>query len=311
LRPDISIAIPTHNEGERLIATIRSLSRARTTHARLEFLIVDDASSDGTLERLRDAAPRLLSEPNIDIKVARQDQRAGVPRTRNHAAALATAEVLFITDSHVRICRGWDARIAENLRPNRIVAGGVTEENTPFVGYGCRLVVPFMGTYWNKERINRVMPVQIAACPATALHTSLFRELGGYDPGMRMYGAAEPEFSVRAWLHGAEIAIVPRLQVQHRFKPQGERERFIAEMRPYMVHNSIRFGLLYLSELGTLQLLRYYSRKFPGVFSAAMRMVDESDVFARRAELEQKRKHPFSWFVQRFNLKNQIGGEIL
>jgi glycosyltransferase involved in cell wall biosynthesis len=303
--------MPAYNEGDRLISTLRSLARARTTGARLEFLIVDDASTDSTLERIRDAAPELLGEPGIDIKVARQEQRAGVPLTRNHAASLASADILFITDAHVRICRGWDARIREQLRPHRVLAGGVTEENTPFVGYGCRLVVPFMGTYWNKQRVTRVQPVEIAACPATALHTELFRRLGGYDPGMRMYGAAEPEFSVRAWLHGAEIVIVPRLQVQHRFKPQAEREKFIEEMRPYMVHNSIRFGLLYLSELGSLQLLRYYSRKFPNVFPSAMRMIADSDVFERRARLEQQRKRPFSWYTRRFNLKNQIGGEIL
>src|SRR5260370_19073123 len=221
--------MPARNEGPRLAATIQAISRARTTNARIEFVIADDASTDDTEGHLRAATGDLLREPRIDIKLSRLDMRQGVPGARNHAASIASAEILFITDAHVRFSHGWDSVVVENLKPNRILAGSITEENTPFVGYGCRLVVPFMGTYWNKGKIARPAPVQIAACPATVLKRTLFQRLGGYDPGMRIYGAAEPEFSVRAWLHGAEILIVPQIQAMHRFKQQAERQELMAE----------------------------------------------------------------------------------
>ncbi len=310
-QPDISVVIPSRNEGPRLPGTIQAISRARTTDARVEFVIADDASTDDTEGHLRAATRELLREPRIDIKVSRLEKRRGVPGTRNHAASLANGEILFITDAHVRFSRGWDAAVFDHLKPNRVLAGSITEENTPFVGYGCRLVVPFMGTYWNKEKLKRPAPVQIAACPATVIERKLFQRLGGYDPGMYVYGAAEPEFSVRAWLHGAQVLIVPEIQVQHRFKPKAERMEFLGEVRPFMVHNSIRFGLLYLSDHGSLQMLRYYSRKFPQVFQAALKMVAESDVWRRKAVLERQRRHTFEWFVRTFKLKNQIGGEIL
>ena len=274
-------------------------------------MIADDQSSDDTEGHLRRAAAELLREPRIDIKVSRLDERHGVPGSRNRAAALASAEVLFITDAHVRFVQGWDRAVLDLIKPDCILAGAITEENTKFVGYGCRLVVPFMGTYWNREPIKEPVEVQIAACPATALHRTLFQKLGGYDPGMCLYGAAEPEFSVRAWLHGAKILAVPQLKVQHRFKPKAERQAFIGEVRPFMVHNSIRFGLLYLSEFGSLQMLRYYARKFPNLFEPAMKMVAASDVWRRRAALERQRKRPFTWFVRHFGLKDSIGGEVL
>ncbi len=309
--PDISVIMPARNEGARLVETILAIAQARATNARLEFVIADDQSDDDTEGALRACADVLLAEPRIDIKVSRLEERHGVPRARNHAASLATAEVLFITDAHVRFSQGWDAMVLEHTRPDRMLAGAITEANTPFVGYGCRLVVPFMGTYWNREPLDEPTPVQVAACPATSLPRALFERLGGYDPGMRIYGAAEPEFSVRAWLHGAEILILPDLRVEHRFKPKAEREAFIGEVRPYMVHNSLRFGLLYLSEAGCFELLRYQARKFPNLFPDAIRMVEDSDVWARRATLERERERPFEWFVQRFDLKDQIGGEIL
>src|SRR5580700_183626 len=100
---DISVLIPAHNEGPRLADTIMAIAQARVTDARLEFVIADDQSDDDTEGYLRAAADELLSQPRIDIHVSRLDERHGVPRARNHAASMATADILFITDAHVRV----------------------------------------------------------------------------------------------------------------------------------------------------------------------------------------------------------------
>jgi hypothetical protein len=139
----------------------------------------------------------------------------------------------------------------------------------------------------------------------------LFHRLGGYDNQMIQYGGGEPEFSVRAWLEGAAVVSVPDVEVQHEFKPRQKFSRFLEGIRLFWVHNCIRFGLLYLSEPGCMQMLRYYARAFPAVFQRAMELVDNSDVWQRRAELEGRRTRSFPWFVGFFQLTDQIGGEIL
>jgi len=307
---DISIVIPAYNEGPRLAQTIQSIATARSTDARIEVVIADDQSDDGTPEYLRAAWPDLSQLPRLDVILTRTPERSGVPRARNHAAGRASADILFITDAHVRFSHGWDGLVFEHLRDDGILAGAVTQANTSFVGYGCRLVVPFMGTYWNKDPVARPREVQIAACPATVLTRELFHRLGGYDSGMIMYGAAEPEFSVRAWLSGADVTIIPELRVEHAFKPTAERQAFIRSVRLDMVCNGLRFGLLYASEAGALQLLRYYSLKFPNLFDEALARVRASDVWSRRAQLEAELPRWFPWFVEHFNLKDQADGEI-
>jgi glycosyltransferase involved in cell wall biosynthesis len=311
VQPDISILIPARNEQSRIAPTIQAIARGRTTDARVEFIVVDDASKDSCIANLISALPRLLDEPRIDVRVCRLDQHSGTYLARNQAAALASADILFITDAHVRFSSGWDERVLEHTRPNRILAGTVTQEGTTFRGYGCRLLVPMMGTSWNRQSTGELTAVPIAVCSATIIPRLLFDRLGSYDPGMLYYGGGEPEFSVRAWLHGAEVYSLPDLQVQHEFKPRDEFAKFLARVRLYWVHNSIRFGLLYLSELGCLQMLRYYARSFPAIFQMALEMVNNSDVWPRRATLEKHRQHSFDWFVGRFELKNQIGGEII
>lgn len=310
MQPDISVLIPARNERSRLAPTIEAIAGARTTDARVEFVVVNDASTDGCIESLVAAAPRLLEHPKIDIRVSRLDSHSGIYRARNEAARLATADVLFMTDGHVRFSHGWDECVLRNVREDRVIAGTTSQDGTSFRGYGCSLLVPFMGTSWNTSAEAAPFAVHVAACHATVLPRQLFERLGGYDEGMVIYGAGEPEFSVRAWLNGAEVIAVPQLEVQHRFKPKDEFSQFMSSVRPHWVHNCLRFGLLYLSELGCLQLLRHYARLSP-YFQQAALAVARSDVWLRRRNLEQLRVRSFDWFVETFQLRNQVGGPII
>jgi glycosyltransferase involved in cell wall biosynthesis len=310
-RPDISVLIPVRNEDDRIGKTIRSIARARSTDARIEFVVVNDDSDDDCVDQLLSTMPDLLDEPRIDIRLESLGDRAGVYGARNRAAAHAAADILFMTDAHVRFSSGWDQLVLENVRHDRVLAATILHGATGARGYGCRLVVPFMGTHWNTTPVEGLAPVQIAPCSGTALPKALFDRLGGYDDGMLLYGAGEPEFSVRAWLHGAEIQIVGPLEVEHRFKPQDEILDFIETVRNFWVHNCIRFGLLYLSELSSLQLISYYVRTFPAITPNALAMIDQSDVWERRALLESHRERSFDWFVERFGVTDELGRGIL
>jgi len=161
-----------------------------------------------------------------------------------------------------------------------------------------------MGTRWNKTPPVGTTPVQIAACIGTVLERTLFEKVGGYDSGMILYGAAEPEFSVRCWLTGAEIVSVPELEVYHRFKLKDERDRHVEELRLSIVHNCLRFGLLYLDEVNSLQMLRYFALAFPEQAQEAFSLLESSDVWQRRDFLKSTLTYDFDWFSNRFDVKN-------
>jgi hypothetical protein len=40
-------------------------------------------------------------------------------------------------------------------------------------------------------------------------------------------------------------------------------------------------------------------------------MIETSDVFERRRQLEHSLAHPFSWFVERFDLRDYAGEPII
>jgi cellulose synthase/poly-beta-1,6-N-acetylglucosamine synthase-like glycosyltransferase len=83
VEPDISVLIPVRNEGHRVARTIQAIARARSTDARVEFVVVDDASTDGSMTNLVRAMPRLLDEPRIDVRVCQLPEHSG-----NYLAAM-------------------------------------------------------------------------------------------------------------------------------------------------------------------------------------------------------------------------------
>jgi len=309
--PAVSVVVPARNESGRLQPTLSTLADRRTTDHSVEFVVLDDASTDGTGDD--------LSVPSdADLVVERADERLGVPGARNRGAEAASGDVLFHTDAHTRHCEGWDRLALDALdyddggpADDRVVAATITDADGSVAGHGGRLVVPFMGTRWNGGEATAGEPVQIPSCAGTVLSADCFEHVGGYDDGMRYYGGAEPEFGVRAWLSGAEVVAEPDLTVAHEFKDEAEVDEFVTEMRPFMIHNNVRFGLCYLDERGSLQLLRHYTQEFPERAQAGFDLVAESDVWDHRERLQASLERDFSWFVDRFDLTDQAGEPVL
>lgn len=306
----ISLAFPTRNQPDLALSTLKSAVDNASGNIPLEFVVVDDQSSDSDRAILRDGIASLRrqlgrSGPRIVSRFS--NDRLGVARARNRCAATASGDVLFITDGHVNLCPRWD-EMASAVPDSTIYAGTIRDQQSKFHGYGCTLVVPFMGTHWVRERPEDFVKTQVAASPATILKRRLFLDIGGFDAGMNLYGAIEPEFSVRAWLWGAEILGYPDLEVFHYFKNKEERDGWLGEARPSMIHNAVRFGILYLPEPLIIEMLRLYAMLFPANVQEGYRSVNTKAAFKRRRFLSANMKRDFMWFCNEFQLLDQ-GGE--
>ncbi|NDI35766.1 glycosyltransferase [Chengkuizengella sediminis] len=301
----ISIVIPVRNESDRLIGTIKSIMENSVTACEKEFIIVDDASDDPFYEKMVDE----VSE--VCVKVFRLNEHVGIPRARNYGVSMAQGDIVFITDAHVHFSKGWDSFVLNNIEDNKIIAATICDPKSNFKGYGSHLVVPFVGIRWNQKLdVDRSPFVQIASSAGTVLTKKLFERIGGYDQGMMIYGGDEPEFSIRAWLSGAEIVSAPSLQVNHRFKTIEEVSTFLKGLGANLIHNNLRFGLLYLSEPACLQMIRYFAMLYPKRIQEAVKLLQKSDVWDRRAQLNESLIYDFKWFVRHFKVKDQINQEI-
>ena len=302
----ISVVVPARNESDRLSWTIRSILEGRSLRAPIEIVIIDDASDDGCCSSFAWEAST-LEKDDVSIRIERNDVPIGTYRTRNRGVEIARGELVFITDAHVRMVRGWDQLVVRHAERERVIAAAVGSLEDNFRGYGCTVIMPYMGTNWIKQRPTDITPVPVAACIGTVLYRDVFLGLGGYDEGMLIYGGGEPEFSVRAWLQGCDVVVVPNLLVWHRFRPRAVYRPYVEHIRAEIVHNRLRFGFLYLSETTAMQVLRFHALRFPQATTRAVELLRQSDIWDRRARLEVRRVRDFAWFLRRFRIRGEEG----
>jgi GT2 family glycosyltransferase len=102
----VSIVIPTFNRRERLERVFRGLDAQSVDPECFEVVVVDDGSSDGTTDWLKQQKMR------FSITALRQDN-AGPAHARNAGVAAATGELLLFIDDDVEPSEGL---VAEHVR---------------------------------------------------------------------------------------------------------------------------------------------------------------------------------------------------
>jgi glycosyltransferase involved in cell wall biosynthesis len=292
----ISVIIPVRNEGARLRTTVLSIVRGRSCHFPLELVIVDDDSDDGACDSLAEIVAGI---PEVYLVVRRLPAWSGIPFSRNRGAEAATFPIYVITDANTKFPLNWDLPIWRSFHPARMLSATILDMASPFRGYGCQLLLPSMGVTWIPVPFAYGVHVPVAPCTGSVIDRALFHQLGGYDESLPVYGAAEPEFSVRLWLSGNEIVIVPELEIQHRFRPKAEHDAYRTSIRGALLANYLRFACYYLPWELLEQTYAYYSHSSPKDFQPCMDGIVAHGVWKRRADLANL-PLDFGWFLRRF-----------
>jgi glycosyltransferase involved in cell wall biosynthesis len=278
---------------------IVSLVSGRSCSFVLEVVVIDDASDDGCCLNL--SKSNWTRKGHIVIRVIRLPKWTGIPYARNVGASAAQGRILFITDANVIFPRNWDIPIRREIRSDNALCAAIADPSSSFVGYGCVLQIPSMGVSWLRNPYAYQGHVPVAPCGATIISANLFRKLGGYDLGLPLYGAAEPEFSVRLWLSGSEIKVLPDLILLHHFKTRKRHLAFLEGIEDVLIRNYIRFGLLYLDNPEAVRMLRFYAAKrSPHHFRGMLLDIVQRGVWERRDRLKSTLEYDFGAFLRRF-----------
>ena len=125
MNPDFSILIPVLNEARYLRQCLEGLEAQSLERERFEIIVVDNGSTDGTLDLL-EAWPdvRVLHEPQRDPYIA-----------RNRAMEVASGRYFVFTDADCVAERDWLARIDESFEGGADIIVG-------------RLLYPQDSTFW-------------------------------------------------------------------------------------------------------------------------------------------------------------------
>jgi glycosyltransferase involved in cell wall biosynthesis len=281
--PTISVIVLALNEGERLRETVEALQI--TLPAGAEIVVVDDGSSDGCADFLLGSDVRLLHTHEF-----------GTAKARNFGVRHAAGDILVFADAHIQLPEGWWRPMLELLRDPIIgaVASVVSDTTEPDCkGYGMRLRRDIT-IEWLPRRQETPYPVALIPWCCTAMRRDTFEASGGFDEGMIRWGGVDMEFSVRLWLLGYELWLIPQVEIFH----------FFREDRPYhvewswVIHNRLRLALVHFNRTRisrAVEALRDHE-----AFASALSLTVDRDIFSRRAELAAARVRDDEWFFSRF-----------
>jgi len=253
--PDIDVVIPSWNARELLDACLASLERTRG-ELRLRVIVVDNASTDGSVEMVRQRHPWVETHVN--------GENEGFARACNRGAALGGAPLLLLLNSDAELRPGalqalqrlLAARSRAGVAGPRLVNpdGSFQSSHAPFptlwqdflvlTGIGRLLYGEHYPSHSaEEERGQQAVDWVGGAC--LLVRRSAWEEAGGLDVGYFMY-AEEMDLCRRLGEMGWQVCYEPGATVMH---VGGGSARRIAEQSEARLYGSrIRFYRRHLGE---------------------------------------------------------------
>lgn len=287
--PLASVIIPAKNEGINVINTIKSVLGAKN-EAPYEVIVIDDGSEDGCCrflgETAWDPAVKLVSTPGL-----------GSAKARNLGASKALGSVYIFCDAHIFVEDHWIDRLLDPILGGRVEAAcpGIASHNRPHDVAG--------GFTWNEElrftwlpRPPKLSPSPLLPGGCLAVRAEVFREVGGFDRGLIVWGREDEEISLKMWLFGYRLGVCPDVKILHIFR----------ERHPYTVTwEHVDYNLLRMaySHFSTDRIARVIDliKTHPNSHRVEQSIL-ESDVLVQRRDYLVRRKRDDNWFFERFRI---------
>ncbi|NXN90934.1 GLT15 acetylgalactosaminyltransferase, partial [Rhinopomastus cyanomelas] len=230
--PTASVIICFHDEAwSTLLRTVHSVLDTAPRPFLKDIILVDDLSQQGPL---KSALSEYISKLD-GVKLIRSNKRLGIIRGRMLGAARATGDVLVFMDSHCECQKGWLEPLLARLSSNRnIVVSPVTDVidwKTFQYHHSARLhrgVFDWkLNFHWEpvpeheeKVRESPISPIRSPAVagPVVAIDRHHFQNTGAYDSEMTTWGAENLELSIKTWLCGGSVEVIPCSRVGHVYR---------------------------------------------------------------------------------------------
>jgi glycosyltransferase involved in cell wall biosynthesis len=201
-KPTVSVIIPTYNRAELISKTIENVFEQ--TYTDFEMIVVDDGSSDNTVER--------LSAWGDKIRLIRQSN-AGPSAARNHGVQEARGEIIAFQDSDDT----WMPTKLER-QVNLLQRAG---SNVPCclcaaeMHFGTIRVISSFELAWLRPSLEQGLWTNVAEVLSTtsvlfnqcsAIRTAAFKSIGGFNEAYRCM--EDYDLSLRLALQGAPWTFV-------------------------------------------------------------------------------------------------------
>jgi GT2 family glycosyltransferase len=309
--PAVSVVVVTYNARAFISGCLEALLAQR--YPRLQVIVVDNASSDGTPDAVRRQFP--------SVTVVESGQNRGYGAGNNLGARLAEGEVLAFLNPDTVPEADW---LLELVRCMRTHGSRWATSKIVLLADAKRLnttgnQVHYLGLAfcrgWREPRQRYPHPELVSGCSgaAFAIQAEFFRALGGFDEAFFLYHD-DVDLSLRALLAGERCLYVPTSVVAHdydlRLSPRrwewAEAYRHAVLLKAYRAPTLVLLApALVAMELVTLAFLGWRGprflvaklRAYGWLFSHLGRIGGARSVAQRRRRIGDRQL--LSWLVDR------------
>ena len=204
----VSVIIPTFNRKANIVNSLKSLALQEYEQSDFEVIIVDDGSSDGTIEAIDNVSPRPLN-----LTVLSQCNR-GPAVARNAGARVARGNYILFMDDDCVPDKFW---IREIVKPY----------SDPLVGgVGGRIKYSPPNDHWANraasvadsgpgQPVNQEGNLEYFVTANASVRKSVFDGLGGFDEEFRYAAQEDIELAMRIVNQGFRLAYCNEAIVDH------------------------------------------------------------------------------------------------
>ncbi|KAF0772537.1 N-acetylgalactosaminyltransferase 6-like [Aphis craccivora] len=296
--PTVSIVVPFHNEHfSTLLRTVYSVLNRSPKSLLKEIILVDDSSTKASLKKPLDHF--VSNNLGHIVQIIRLKKRQGLIRARLAGARKATSEILIFLDSHTEANVNWLPPLLEPIAEDYrtcvcpfidVIAFETFEYRAQ--DEGARGAFDWEFFYKRlpllpEDLLNPTKPFRspVMAGGLFAISAKWFWELGGYDPGLDIWGGEQYELSFKIWQCGGTILDAPCSRVGHIYR------KFAPFPNPgigdFVGKNYRRVAEVWMDEYAEyLYLRRPHYRK-----------IDTGDITKQKNIRKNLNCKPFKWFM--------------
>lgn len=139
--PTVTLVVPCHNEVDVIAAKLANLTELDYPRDRLDIVVVDDGSTDGTGDVVRN----VVSGLDAEIRLLARVERAGKAVAINHAVAESSSDVIALSDATALWDRGALRALVRSFGDDEV--GAVSGR----MSYGGAGVGQVLDLYWRYE----------------------------------------------------------------------------------------------------------------------------------------------------------------
>jgi cellulose synthase/poly-beta-1,6-N-acetylglucosamine synthase-like glycosyltransferase len=202
-KTELSVIVPAYNAEKTIGKTIKSLLGQNYPRSKYEIIIVDDGSTDGTVDIVRKFK---------GVKLILQ-KHAGPAVARNRGVRNSSGDILLFTDSDCIAGKNWIRNIVKPFENEDIV--GVS--GTYRTANDKSIISRFVG-YEIEARHNgmaRQNSIDFVGTFSAAYRKKAFLDFGGFDENFQRASGEDTDLSFKISKSGGLIVFAPNAYVYH------------------------------------------------------------------------------------------------